>query len=190
MTASSTESRVIAKRYVRALFDLASEQNALPAVEKDFLQFQNLLGVSSELNKFLRNPVISRDKSAQAMETLLKQFKASDITRRFFALLAANRRLPVIGDVIELFMQELAASRDELLAEVTSARALSKTELSALEGSLKKSTGKVVRLRTRERPEILGGLQLRIGGRMIDQSVHGQLERLRGMLKTRAHSMS
>src|SRR4051812_27058732 len=124
MSANTSDSRTIAARYAHALFMLASEKKTTDAVETNLTAFGNLLASSEQLQRFLRNPVVTREESAEAVQTLLESLKASELTRKFFLLLAESRRLAISQEIIEAFLKEAAQSRGEVHAEVIAASEL------------------------------------------------------------------
>ncbi len=181
-----SDASLIAVRYVCALFDIASGNKQHDNVKKDMLALKVILSKSAELRNFLVNPVISRKQAGKAVEAVLAAIKASDLTRRFFSLLAAQRRLALTPVVIEKYLAELAKSRGELEVHVTSAAALGKKQADLLSDALERTTKKKVELKLSENPELLGGVQIRIGSKMLDNSVKNKLARLRQALSRAA----
>ncbi len=173
---------MIAARYVRALFDLATESKQHDAVKADMLVLKSILEISSEFQKLLTSPVISRKNAEMAVSKVLEAAKTSELTRKFFTLLARNRRLSLTPFAIDEYLMRLAESRGELTVQVTSAQALSEEEMQTLSQSVAKSTGKKVQVKTQQNPALLGGLQVRIGSKMLDNSIAGKLARLKQKL--------
>ena len=182
----SSDDRLIAARYVQALFDLAAESNQHDTVKKDMEMLKSVLTGSDEFQKLLSNPVMTREDSESAVSKVLDAIKASDLTRKFFALLARNRRLSISALAIDKYLEMLAESRGELAVQITTAQPLSAAELKTLTDSIAKSTGKKVNAQVRENPAILGGLQVRVGSKMLDNSVAGKLDRLKQKLESAA----
>src|SRR5262249_10698101 len=126
---------------------------------------------------------ITREEKAKAMEAVLEAAKASNLTRRLILLLAEKRRLFALKDVIRDFDVLLARHRGEISAEITSARALKDDETQELRRVLKDKLGREPRLKTSVDPNLLGGLVVRIGSRMIDSSLRTKLNALRIAMK-------
>jgi F-type H+-transporting ATPase subunit delta len=181
-----SDDRLIAARYVKALFDLASEGNQHDAVKADMLMLKSIVEASSEFQKLLNNPVISRKNAEKAVAKVLEVTKTCELTRKFFALLARNRRLSLTPFAITEYLDRLAESRGELTVHVTSAQPLGKEEIGTITQSIAKSTGKKVDVKTKENPALLGGVQVRIGSKMLDNSVAGKLGRLKQLLTSAA----
>lgn len=174
-----SEVNLIAARYVNALFSLASEQKQHDAVKKDMLALLDAFTGSEPLRKFLVNPVMERKQSATVIAALLDAMKASDLTKKFFALLAHERRLAIAPTAAQKYLDMLAESRNELSVQLTSAKALDKKQVEAIADSLSKSTGKTITVNTSENAALIGGLQVRVGSKLLDHSIAGKLARMR-----------
>ncbi|HEY0959675.1 MAG TPA: F0F1 ATP synthase subunit delta [Novosphingobium sp.] len=170
-------------RYASALFDLASEQGVVTAVEGDLDRLGEALKLSEELSALIRNPKISRDAAAQAMEGIAGVLGLAPLTKNFVGLLAANRRLAVLPEIVRAFAAIAAAQRGEVTAEVTSAHPLNDDQLAQLADKLKAREGKEVKIKTSVDPELLGGLVVRIGSRQIDGSIRTRLNSLANAMK-------
>jgi F-type H+-transporting ATPase subunit delta len=169
-------------RYASALFDLASEQGFVTAVETDLEKLGEALKESPELAALIRDPKVSRDETARVMDGIAGVLGLSPITKNFLGVIAANRRLSALPDIVRAFAAIAAAQRGEVSAEVTSAHPLSDDQLAQLASRLKAREGKEVKLKASVDPEILGGLVVRIGSSQIDSSI-------RTRLNTLAHAM-
>lgn len=165
-------------RYASALFDLASEQGFVTAVESDLERLGEALRASADLATLIRNPQISRTDAARALDAVAGLLGLSELTRNFIGVLAANRRLFALPDVIRAFAAIAAAQRGEVTAEVTSAHALSDDQLAQIASRLKVREGKEVKVKSSVDPEILGGLVVRIGSKQIDSSIRTRLNSL------------
>jgi len=170
-------------RYASALFDLASEKGLVTAVESDLDKLGDALRQSGDLTALIRNPRVSREAAAKAMEGVAGVLGLSDLTKNFIGVLAANRRLGALADVIRAFSTIAAAQRGEVNAEVTSAHPLTDPQLAQLAEKLKAREGKEIKLKANVDPEILGGLVVRIGSRQIDSSIRTRLNSLANAMK-------
>ena len=173
----------LALRYANAVFELAAEERALDSLAADFLQLKTMLRDSPELRRLVRSPLFSQDDQARGMEAVLRQAGASDLTRRLVLLLVRKRRLFALSDVIRAFENQLARYRGEIAAEVTSARPLTGEETAELRDMLKGKLGREPRLDRKVDPDLLGGLVVKVGSRMIDSSLRTKLEGLRAAMK-------
>jgi F-type H+-transporting ATPase subunit delta len=173
----------VAGRYAAALFDLANDEKKVADVEGDLAKFQELLDMSSDLTSLVRSPLYSSDEQSTAIEKVAAKAEIGPLTINFLKLIAKNRRLFAVSDMIKAFRALVAKSRDEVTAEVTSAVALNNEQVAELRSALKASVGKDVKLATQVDPSLLGGLIVKIGSRMVDSSLRTKLSNLRLSLK-------
>ena len=170
-------------RYASALYDLAAENKAVAAVEGDLANLRQAILVSPELAALIRNPRVTRQAAADAMAALGKALSLNTLTAKFLGVLAENRRLAKLPEIVGAFASIAAAARGEVTAEVTSAHPLSDSQLTALAARLKASEGKDVKVSATVDPEVLGGLVVRIGSKQIDSSIRTRLNTLANAMK-------
>lgn len=173
----------LAGRYASALFDLAREQNLVSAVEGDLDNLGQAIRESADLAALIRNPQVTRDAAAKAMTAVAGVLGSGDLTKNFLGVLADNRRLSALPDMIRAFAAIAAAHRGEVTAEVVTAHPLTDTQLKALAKKLKEREGREIKLKASVDPEILGGLVVRIGSTMIDSSIRTRLNSLAQAMK-------
>lgn len=183
VTSATQGSTGLAERYAGALFELAEADKALDQVNGELQAIAGLVRGSKDLERMIRSPVISREEQGKAIDAILDRLGASALTRRFVGLIAHNRRLYVLLDIIAAFSRRLARARGESTAEVTSAQPLTPDQLSAIGTALKKVVGTQVVLLTRTDPSLLGGMIVKVGSRMIDSSLKTKLLRLSFAIK-------
>lgn len=181
--AASGGVKEIAGRYATALFDLANEQKQLDTVADDLRQVESMLDDSEDFRRLVSSPVISREEQGKAVAALLEKAGANDLTKKFVGYVAANRRLFALRAMIKAYLAELASSRGEVTADVTSAKSLTKTRITAIEKALKQAIGKKVAVNHSVNPDLIGGLVVKIGSRMVDSSVSTQLQKLKLAMK-------
>lgn len=168
----------LAGRYASALFDLASEAGTVTAVESDLEKLRAALGESADLRALTTNPEVSRDAAQGAIGGVAGLLGLSPLTGNFLGVLAQNRRLSQLPAMIRAFNTIAAAQRGEVTAEVTSAHALTDTQLASLKDRLTAREGRTVKLQTSVDPDLLGGLVVTIGSKRIDGSIKTRLNTL------------
>ena len=183
MATSDPKLSSMAGRYASALFELAKDEGQTDQVEKDINTFQSLLDMSDDLRRMVASPVVPEDEQAAAISAVLDKAGISGLTSNFFKLVAKNRRLFAVPDMISSFRAIAAQARGEVTAEVTSATALNDQQVAALKATLKESVGKDVQLDETVDPSILGGLIVKIGSRMVDSSLRSKLTAMKVGLK-------
>ncbi|RMF02744.1 MAG: ATP synthase F1 subunit delta, partial [Alphaproteobacteria bacterium] len=105
------------------------------------------------------------------------------LTANFLALVARNRRLFAVSDMLRAFRALLARHRGEVTAEVVSATKLSAAQVKALKAELKAAIGQKIQMTTQVDSALLGGLVVKIGSRMIDTSLRTKLNNLKFAMK-------
>lgn len=175
---SETDAAGVADRYAIALFDLAEANKSLDQIAAELRQFDTLIRETPDLASLVYSPVISRENQGRAIDAVLAAAGASDLTRRFTGVIAANRRLYMLRAIIAAYLTRLANFRGEVQAEVQSAQPLSPQQLTAVTQAIKQSVGANVTLTTRVEPDLLGGLIVKVGSRMVDTSLKTKLHRL------------
>jgi|TARA_B100000678_G_scaffold52987_1_gene42377 F-type H+-transporting ATPase subunit delta len=173
----------LAGRYASALFDLASENGTVTAVESDLGQLETALAESSELAAVTTNPKVGRSDAQKALWGVSAILGVTELTQNFLGVLAQNRRLAELPKVIRAFRSIAAAQRGEVTAEVTSAHALTDTQLADLKARLTAREGRTVKLSTKVEPDLLGGLVVTIGSKRIDASIRTRLNSLSQAMK-------
>jgi F-type H+-transporting ATPase subunit delta len=168
----------LAERYAAALFELADERHALDEVANDLRELRAMLAASGDLTRLVRSPVLSRADQARAMAALAADAKLSKLTSDFVAVVAGNRRLFAVPAMIAAYLDKLAERRGEVTAEITAAQALSGAQQNALGDQLRRVVGSRVAIEVKVDPSLLGGMVVKIGSRMVDGSLKGQLQRL------------
>lgn len=173
----------LAGRYASALFELASEAGTVTAVESDLDTLHAALAESGDLRALTTNPQIGRGAQGSAIDAVAAMLGISELTKRFLGVLAQNRRLAKLGEVIRAFRTIAAAQRGEVTAEVTSAHALTDAQIDQLKTRLTAREGRTVKLSTQVDPDLLGGLVVTIGSKRIDGSIRTRLNSLEQAMK-------
>jgi F-type H+-transporting ATPase subunit delta len=170
-------------RYATALFELAQEAKSVDQVGADLASFQALLDESNDLKRLVRSPVFSAEDQISALEALCAKAGITSFALNFIKLTAQNRRLFVLADMIKAYQTLVAQAKGEISAEVISADKLSPKHLADLKAAIKASVGRDVQLSTRVDSAILGGLVVKVGSRMVDNSLKTKLQNLKIAMK-------
>jgi len=180
LTAQSTG---LAGRYAAALFDLAEAEKSLDAIAEDLAVFGRMIESSDDLRRLVRSPVISRGEQEKAVLAIAEKAGMNKLTQNFVGVIAQNRRLFALPNMISAYQGILASRRGEATAEVVSAKELSDAQMSALSDALKQAVGTKVTVDAQVDPGLLGGLIVKVGSRMVDSSLRTKLSQLRLAMK-------
>lgn len=165
---------LLAKRYAAALHALATEQNVVDAVGKDLAALHAALALPGA-----RALVSSPDVTASERSALLgKLCGGSDLLRNLVGVIQQRRRLEVLFDLYPAYRDLVMAAQGEIEGVAESAHALDAGELAALAALAGRLSGKKVPLTAALRPELLGGVRLRIGNVLYDGSLRAALDQL------------
>ena len=173
----------VAGRYATALFELARDEKSVDVVKADLDRFDAMIADSADLARLVRSPVFTADAQARALVAVLAKAEIGGIAAKFLQVLAANRRLFAVSEVIRSFRLLVARFRGEASAEVTVAEPLADKNLEALKAALKSVTGKDVDLKVKVDPTIIGGLIVKLGSRMVDSSLRTKLNSIKHAMK-------
>lgn len=173
----------IAKRYAKAFFELVQEQGQVEAIEKDMRTLAALWDSGEDFAAFADNPSLKRADQAKALVGIAKHLKMSPLSEKLLGTLAEKRRLPEMKAVINAALDLIAEHKGEVTAEVIAAQALDQKQIGEIAAHLKKILGRDVRVNLSVDGEIIGGLIVRVGSRLIDSSVRTKLDRLHRALK-------
>lgn len=173
----------LAARYAAALYELASDNKSVDQVADDLETIKRLLDASPDLTRLVRSPAISRGEQLGAMNAVMETAGVTDLVRRFVGVVANNRRLFALPAIITAFRNELARRRGEIRVTVAVARPLSEQQGQMLEDALKGSVGAKVNTTVTVDPDLLGGMVVRVGSQMIDNSLKTKIDRLQLAMK-------
>jgi len=173
----------MAGRYATALFELANESKAIDQVQADLKAFDALLASSPDLMRLVRSPVFSADEQAKALAAVLEKAGIKGIAANFLRVIAANRRLFAVRDIIRAFNALVAKHKGEVTAEVTVAEPLNDARMAEIRDALKQVTGKDVQVDVTVDPSIIGGLKVKVGSRMVDASLRTKLNSIKFAMK-------
>ncbi len=172
-----SQALTLARPYARAAYAIAREAGAA-AQWSDALGFAARVAADPRVHALLGHPHLGRDDAV----ALLAPEGAPPSFAEFLALLADNRRLPLLAEIAGLY-EELRADAERIVkAKVTSAAALPGAELETIRAALKRRFGREVELETAVDEALIGGAVIDAGDVVIDGSVRGKLARLQSAL--------
>ncbi|MDT2057882.1 MAG: F0F1 ATP synthase subunit delta [Planktomarina sp.] len=183
MSEPASISSGIASRYATAVFSLAKEDKKLKPLEADVDALDGALTGSADLRALVSSPVYSRAEMGQAISAVAKKMKLQPIMVNTLALMATKRRLFVLPSLLAALRSRIAEEKGEVTAEVTSAKALTKTQAASLAKTLKSKLGLDVKIKATVDDSIIGGLVVKVGSKMIDTSIRSKLNALQNTMK-------
>lgn len=176
-------SRATAKRYARALFDVARAERAdFDRIDRELVEFSNLVAANEMLQRALTNPAVPASKKRGVVEQLVARASLIEPVSKLLLLLAERDRLGLLPELIEEFRSRLMDHLNVVRAQVVTAVPLPADSADALQTNLARATGRKVQLDTRVDEGIVGGAVARLGSTVYDGSITRQLEKMRETL--------
>lgn len=166
----------LARPYAVAAYKYAKEAGKTQEWN-DELVFLSQLMADPRLQQAATNPKVRREDFTSAFLDLCGSHLQDD-AQNFVRLLIQNQRLSLLGEIADLYGQYRAEDEGYIDVDVASAFDVTAEESNKLTKTLEANLGKKVRLKVRIDPELIGGVYIRAGDRVIDASVRGQIERL------------
>jgi F-type H+-transporting ATPase subunit delta len=165
-------------RYVAPLFELAREKGILEDVERVLKAFSKLINESPDLEELLLNPRISAEKKKEII-IRLTQDDPVPLVEDFFCLLVDKGREPVFLSMDMVFTKLLQEASNIIPATVQSPVALDEDLKNELTGRFEQVTGKTVELTVELKPELIAGIKVFLGSKMLDASLKTRLQGMR-----------
>ncbi len=171
--------------YAEALMSLAQAQDLVDRFGEDTRGLSSLLAESAELSQFLSSPLVGDD----AKKAVLRQVVSDQVhpyMLNFLMLLVDRRRIAFLDGICQRYQVRLRKLKKTVLAEVTSAIALTEAQIAVVREKIIAMTGaSEVELQLAIDPDLIGGVVIQIGSQIIDASLQGQLRRIGMSLSSR-----
>ena len=168
---------VVAKRYAKALFQLAQQKGLVAETETQLKLIVNVVEGNADFRAFLTAPNITLETKKQM---LIQAFGAevSQIVLNLVGILIERGREGEMAAVLAAYLQVAGEVLGRADAHVISSQPMTDIEQSKLAEKFGALLGKTIRVTNSVNPDLLGGLTVRIGDTLYDGSLRGKLERL------------
>jgi F-type H+-transporting ATPase subunit delta len=173
----------VAGRYATALFELALEAGAIDRIREELDTFDTLATSNPDLMRVIRSPVFGAEEQTKALTAVLEHAGIGGVTAQFLKVVASNRRLFAVRQIIKSFRTLVARHKGEVTAQVTVAERLNDARLAEIKDALATVTGKDVHVEMHVDPSIIGGLVVKLGSRMVDTSLRTKLNAIKHAMK-------
>ena len=174
----SQNSYQVAKRYAKAFFELAEEEQVLDAVFHDVQDLREQLKEIPELESFLSQTSVEWTTKKVVLDELTEDY--TTISKRALAVIGENHRMPELVVILEEFETRFNAAKGIVQAQVTTVIPLTENQKDQLIQKLKTQFHcKVIQLKEKIDPTILGGVVVQVGHQKLDGSLRTQLNNLK-----------
>lgn len=166
----------LARRYARALVELAKEVDATDGFANELRSFVGVLDVGTgELRSVLTNPGLTTIERRAVLDKVLERLSLHAYVANFLRVLVDKNRFGAIDDILRSYQEMADELANRVRANVTSARPLPAAIAGQVQTALEKTTGKTVVLETTVDADVLGGMVVELGGVVYDASIRARL---------------
>lgn len=171
-----------ARRYARALLDVATEKGQAEALRAELASMVSVIAGHDALKGLLANPAVSVERKRKLVAAVAGQAKTSELLTRLLTIMGERDRLELLPMVAAAYTKLWNAQQGVVAAEAVSATPLDEAQMRAVAQALGTATGREVDLQARVDPRLLGGMLVKMEGRTYDGSVKARLIALRRTL--------
>ena len=170
-------------RYANALFNLALETNSAYEFEKDLDKILKILDEDPNLTLFIKSPLYPRENQLSTMKAIGLKLKLHANVINTILVMTSKRRLFALKEMILQYKDLCRNDRNELIVEVASVSELNRNDLDKIKKSINSKVGGNIIIKSNPDPNILGGLIVKVGSKLIDTSIRSKLAKLKNNLK-------
>ncbi len=174
---------VIAKRYAKALFNLALEEKRVEQYGQELGEFVQLLRDLPDLADAVQNPLYPEATRMSVFATVADKTGMAPIMRSFVGLLIQKKRLQHLAEIENYYRKLIDEHANVARARVKAATPLDDQVIQEIAASLEKMTGKKIAVEFEQDPGLIGGVVAQIGDLVLDGSVRRQLLNIKETLK-------
>jgi ATP synthase F1 delta subunit len=167
----------IAKVYARSLFEVAQAQEKIDDIRGQLGEFADAVEEDRSLTTFFFSPYFSTEEKKDGLHKAVEG--GDEILMNFLELLLEKHRMPLVYRIRRDYDALWREENKLLPVQVTSAVKLDEEVVKSLGDKISEGTGRKVELTAEVRPDIIGGIVLRVGNSILDASIRNRLEQLR-----------
>ena len=171
-----------ARRYARALLDVAVQKGSADPLRAELASMVALVAAHPDLASILAHPAVSAERKRKVIGAVAQAAKVSELMARLLTIMGERDRLSLLPMVSAAYAKLWNAHRGVVAAEAVSAVALDETQMREIREALAAASGRKVDLTARVDPRLLGGILVNMEGRTYDGSVRARLTALRRTL--------
>ena len=173
---------VLARRYAKALIDLAQGEGVVAEVGEDLANIAVLFSENHDLINVFSDPTVSTKVKGEVLESVLEKSHIQELTFKFLRVLLEKHRILGMGEISQAYM-EYADGLARIRARVVTAIPLDKDEEDGVRTALTRMSGKEVVVELEVDESLLGGMVAYMGGQVYDGSLSNQLHQVKESLR-------
>ena len=175
--------RISAGYYSRAILDIGKAERSVDLLETEFKTLKEAVVSDLDLKKYLTDPSVERAAKINMALKILGE-DASVSIRTVFVMLIMLDLIEDIEEIYNIFTGLVSDFKRQVYVEVVSAIELDGGTISRIKKDVDRASGLDVRIRNTVNPDIIGGLVLKIGEKIVDLSIKNKIEDIRAQLKS------
>ncbi|OON95134.1 MAG: ATP synthase F1 subunit delta [Candidatus Epulonipiscioides saccharophilum] len=172
---------LVTTRYATALFDLATEKGQISDYQQEAEGVLEILNNEPDFLKILTHPSILLEEKLKLVRDIFENNASDDFVGLFYLCVKKGRQ-NLIMDILETFVEMAKVEAGFVKAIVTSSVKLEQAQLEQIKANLETKTGKKVEITDDVDETLLGGMIIRVGDKVVDGSIRGQLDTLKSSL--------
>jgi len=165
--------KTIARPYSKAIYEHAKQESTVDSWS-EALQMLSIISDDESIREIATNPNFSIEKLQEVLLSVTEDFSPSQ--QNLIKLLVQNRRLNIVGEILEQFAELKAEDESLKVVSVTSAYELSESEISDIVKALEVKFSGKVSVETSIDASLIGGLVIKYGDMVINTSISNQVE--------------
>ena len=170
-------------RYAQALFSLCQASRTIDEMEEHVLNLLEILKSGNGLNAFLKNPTFTSSDQENVFKHVSKKLKLPQYLNNTICLMIRKGRGYDLVNFSEDFLKLCSVSKNELIVRIRTAKKVSNIKIEEIKKSIEKITKRVVRLEAENDPNIIAGLELKVGSFLFNSSINSKLDSMKNILK-------
>lgn len=174
---------VLARRYAKALIDLAENEGIVAEVGEDLANIAVVFSENDDLTNVFSDPTVSTQQKADVLESVLEKGRVQGLTLKFLRVLLEKHRILGMAEIRNAYMDYADGLANRVRARVVTAIPLDKDEEDSVRKALARMSGKEVVLEIEVDDSLLGGMVAYMGGQVYDGSLSNQLHQVRENLR-------
>jgi F-type H+-transporting ATPase subunit delta len=174
---------IIAKRYAKALFNIALEDQQIEQYEQEMSDFVRLLDQLPDLADAIQNPLYPVKAKMSVFQAFSEKSDMTPTLGSFIALLIEKDRVKYLDEITECYHRLIDEHQNVARAQVSAATHLDESTIASIAQTLEQIVGKKIIVEFEKDPELIGGVMARIGDLVLDGSVRTQLYNMKESLK-------
>jgi F-type H+-transporting ATPase subunit delta len=175
----------LARRYAKAILEVAKESNSVDAVKRGLDDFDGSWAASKELRMVFESPEVGANERKNVLEAIATRMGLPQSVTRLLSLLSDRRRMRFVPEVVSAFHTLSESEANTSRVEVITATPMPDSYYAEIQRAIEAASGQKVVLEKREDPSILGGVITKMAGRVLDGSLRTRLGELGDQLLER-----